>query len=235
MILDFLHEIEPHFFREYPKEACGVIAVKQGKEYWIPCKNVAENPEETFIFDSKEYLKISRTSDIVGIVHSHPDATSEASETDINNCNTLGIPFFIFSYPEMDLNILKPVKDRTELYGREYEFGIKDCFEAMRDYLKSQNIELPPRIPFEDNWFNKDLDYFSPEIVKEWGGQEVPIENIQKNDVITFCVHSNVANHCGVYLGNDIFYHHAVHRLSCRENLYPFWAKFINRVYRYVA
>ncbi len=235
MIHDFLHKIEKHFFKEYPNEACGAIIVRQGKSEWIPCKNVAENPEEGFAFDSSEYLKLSRTSDVVGIVHSHPDASSKASETDINNCNTLGIPFYIFSYPEMDLNILEPIKDRSELYGREYIFGVKDCFEAMRDYLKSQNIELPARIPFEDNWFNKNLDYFSPEIVKNWGGQEVKIEDIQKNDVITFCVHSEVANHCGVYLGNDIFYHHAVNRLSCRENLYPFWGKFINRVYRYVA
>ena len=31
MIEDFLHEIEQHFFREYPNEGCGVIAVKKGK------------------------------------------------------------------------------------------------------------------------------------------------------------------------------------------------------------
>ena len=119
--------------------------------------------------------------------------------------------------------------------GREYIFGEKDCFEAMRDYLKTKNITIPPRIPFEDNWFDKDLDYFSPDVVKEWGGQEVSIKDIQENDVITFSVHSKVANHCGVYLKNDIFYHHAVQRLSCRENLYPFWVKFIDRVYRYAT
>lgn len=235
MIENFLFEIEKHFLDEYPKEACGVLVVKKGKDYWIPCKNVAENSEETFIFDSKEYLKISRTSDIIGIVHNHPDASSTASQYDINNCNTLGIPFFIFSYPEMDLNILQPVKNRADLYGREYIFGEKDCFEAMRDYLKTKNITIPPRIPFEDNWFDKDLDYFSPDVVKEWGGQEVSIKDIQENDVITFSVHSKVANHCGVYLKNDIFYHHAVQRLSCRENLYPFWVKFIDRVYRYAT
>ena len=59
--------------------------------------------------------------------------------------------------------------------------------------------------------------------------------NTAKNDVITFCVDAEVANHCGVFLGNDVFYHHAVNRLSCRENLYPFWVKYIHKVYRYVA
>ena len=76
----------------------------------------------------------------------------------------------------------------------------------MRDYLAiEQNISIPPRILFEDNWFEKGLDYFAPEIVKDWGGEEISIEEIQKNDVLTFSVQSKVANHCGVYLGNDVF------------------------------
>ena len=132
----------------------------------------------------------------------------------------------------MELNKLEPEKNLTDLYGREYEFGVTDCFEAMRDYLAEQNISIPPRILFEDNWFEKGLDYFAPEIVKDWGGEEISIEEIQKNDVLTFSVQSKVANHCGVYLGNDVFYHHAENRLSCRENLYPFWVQSIDKVYR---
>ena len=234
MIEQFLPDIEKHFSDNYPYEACGVLAIKKGVLNWIPCTNVAEEAE-SFIIDSTEYLNIYKTSDIVGIVHNHPDGTSEASEGDINNCNSLGIPYYIFSYPDMDLNILQPKKNFTELYGREYKFGVYDCFEATRDYLESQGIEIPPRIPWEDDWFNKDLDYFRPEIVEKWGGKEVDISDIQKNDVITFQVKAEVPNHCGVYLGNDIFYHHAVDRLSCRENLYPFWVQFIDRVYRYDA
>ena len=87
--------------------------------------------------------------------------------------------FLYIFLPRNGFKYFKPSKNRAEL-GREYKFGTLDCFEAMRDYLKTQNIEIPPRIPFEDNWFNKDLDYFSPEIVKEWGGKEIPLENIQK-------------------------------------------------------
>ena len=231
MIDFFLHEIEQHFFREYPKEACGILAVQKGKPKWFPCKNVAKENEE-FIIDSTEYIKIHKTSDIVGIVHNHPDGSCIESDADIAYCNTLGIPYYIFSYPGMELNKLEPEKNLTDLYGREYEFGVTDCFEAMRDYLAEQNISIPPRILFEDNWFEKGLDYFAPEIVKDWGGEEISIEEIQKNDVLTFSVQSKVANHCGVYLGNDVFYHHAENRLSCRENLYPFWVQSIDKVYR---
>jgi proteasome lid subunit RPN8/RPN11 len=234
MIFDFLKEIEQHFEKEYPREGCGLLCVKQGRMHWVPCTNVAKD-EEDFVIDSTEYLKAHRTSDIVGIVHSHPDASCEPSEADRAYCNVLGIRYYIYSYPEMDLCILDPEGARMDLYGREYKFGVTDCFEAARDYLKSVEIEIPPRIAFEDDWWDKDLDYFTDEMLAEWGFEPVDLENAQKNDVIVFNVRAPVGNHCGVYLGGDAFYHHAVDRLSCRESLYPFWVQHIKRVYRYVA
>ncbi len=234
--MDLYEEIREHFEKEYPREGCGVFGVVKGKKQWFPCTNVADDNED-FIIDSKEYIKLLRTTDIVGIVHSHPDASSEPTESDIKYCNTLGIPYYIFSYPDMDLNVLQPEKNLTDLYGREYEFGVLDCFEAMRDYLKSQNIEIPPRALFEDDWWEKgQLDYFSADVIKDWGGQPVDINtDLQVNDVLIFKVEAERNNHCGVYLGNDIFYHHAVNRLSCRESLYPFWQKWLVGAYRYVA
>ena len=44
-----------------------------------------------------------------------------------------------------------------------------DCFEAMRDYLAEQNISILPRILFEDNWFEKGLDYFASRNCKRLG------------------------------------------------------------------
>lgn len=234
MIADFLHEIEEHFREEYPREGCGVICVKKGKMLWVPCKNIAEEGQD-FLMDSQEYIKLKRTSDIVGIVHSHPDADNTASDADITYCNALGIPYYIFSYPDMELNVLQPTVNTTELFGREYKFTESDCFEASRDYLRSVGINIAPRVPFEDDWWEKDIDYFTDEMMKEWGFEPVDIKDIQKHDVLTFNIRSSVANHCGIYLGGETFYHHAENRLSCRESLHPFWAKNIKRVYRYVT
>ena len=234
MIQDFLLDIEQHFFREYPREGCGVLAVQKGKLKWFPCENIAERNQD-FIINSEEYFKIRTTADIIGIVHSHPDGSPKPTETDIGYCNALGIKYYIFSFPGMELEVVEPKKNFTELYGREYKFGIQDCFEAMRDYLSTQKISIPARAAFEDFWFEKDLDYFSSSVIREWGLKEVDIQNIQKNDMVTFRVNSKVANHCGVYLGNDVIYHHGRNRLSCRENLYPLWIKYIERAYRYVT
>ena len=117
--------IEEHFKNEYPREGCGVLSVVKGKKIFFPCTNVAKDDED-FIIDSKEYIKLLRTTDIIGIVHSHPDRSSEPSEVDKKHCNALGIPYYIFSYPEMDLTVVKPEKNLTDLYGREYEFGVLD-------------------------------------------------------------------------------------------------------------
>ena len=232
--MNFIEDIQKHFQQEYPREGCGLIIVEKGKKKWIPCTNIAE-AEEHFIIDVEEYLKALRTSDIIGIVHSHPDATSEASEMDINNCNSTGKDYYIFSYPEMDLNIIHPEISTTDLYGREYEFGVTDCFEAARDYLLAQNIEIPARALFKDDWWEKGYDYFAKETIKNWGLYPVELNDIQENDVLIFAVLADKNNHCGVYLGNDVLYHHAVNRLSCRENLYPLWHKYLRGAYRHAA
>jgi len=233
-MIQYLRDIQEHFKNEYPREGCGVLGVVKGKLKWFPCTNVAED-QENFIIDSTEYLKLVQTSDIVGIVHSHPDKSSEPSEADIAACNSLGIKYYIFSYPSMDLTVLEPVQSVKDLYGREYKFGEADCFEAMRDYLATQDIHISPRAAFEDDWWKKDLNYFTPEVVKLWGFKEINLSELQPNDMLVFNVFSEVPNHCGVYLGNEVFYHHAVNRLSCRESLYPMWIEYLTGAYRHEA
>tara|TARA_B100000809_G_scaffold173654_1_gene170907 strand:- start:215 stop:907 length:693 start_codon:yes stop_codon:yes gene_type:complete len=229
-----IDDILEHFKEEYPREGCGVISIVKGKKKWFPCTNIAEDDDD-FIIDSQEYLKLKRTTDIIAIVHSHPDASAEPTKTDIKYCNALGIPYHIYSYPEMELEILEPTSNTTELYGRNYEFGITDCFEALRDYLLTQGIEIPLRMPFEDDWWEKGLDYLTDEIILEWKHKPVPLTELQENDVLVFNVNAEVGNHLGVYIGNDCFYHHATKRLSCRENLYPLWYKYLEGAYRYDA
>ena len=135
----------------------------------------------------------------------------------------------------MDLTVVEPEINTTDLYGREYEFGVKDCFEALRDYLKTQNIDIPPRAMFVEDYWDKNIDYFNDKTISDWQHSPVSLNEIKENDVLIFRVFSNINNHCGVYLGNDIFYHHAENRLSCRENLYPQWKKWLVGAYRYAA
>ena len=180
---------------------------------------------------SDDWFRVKRQADILAIVHNHIDSSNEPSENDLNNCNALGIPYYIFSYPDLELNIVEPKETFNPLIGRDYKFGVNDCFEAMRDWLNSEGIEIPKRAVFEDDWWLKGLDYFTEETISEWGFKKVNFP--QKNDLLVFAVESSIGNHCGVYLGNDLFFHHAENRLSCRESLYPFWSKHIIGIYRH--
>ncbi len=231
-MIEFLDDIQKHFEKEYPREGCGLLGVVKGKLEWFPCKNIARGDKE-FVFDSSEYLQIAQKADIIATVHSHPDASCEPSKYDIKYCNATGLKYYIFSYPSMDLYELEPENKQKNLYGREYEFGTNDCFEAARDFYLEKGLDIPNRIPFEEHWWLKDINYFSEDYIKTWNFFKV--DDMKENDFITFSVNSPVPNHCGVYLGEDIFYHHAVNRLSCKESLYPFWAPYITGVYRYEA
>lgn len=228
-----IYEIEEHFKKEYPREGCGVIAIVKGSPQWFPCTNIAEDDND-FIISHKEYLEIRKKYDILAIVHSHIDQSNEPSVQDVNSCNALGIPYHIYSYPDMDLNIVEPKKNFYPLIGREYEFGVRDCFEALRDWLAEEKIHIPPREPFEEDFYEKQLNYFSEDYIKNWSHKKVEGAP-QKNDVLIFQVESKLPNHCGVYLQDGIFYHHAVNRLSCREPLHPFWMKYLVGIYRYEA
>lgn len=235
-LANYLTEIEEHFRGEYPREGCGLLGVRAGVLHWLPCTNHAHSDEQ-FQIDSVQYMKYAIKYSIVGIVHSHPDTDSTPSDTDIRACNALATPYYIFGYPAMDLTIVQPRYYENALFGREYEHGITDCFEAVRDYLNSVNIQIPPRIPFEKNWWEDEdraIDYFNTSYLKKYGfTKKIEIANIEKNDLLVFNVRSHVNNHCGIYLGSDMFFHHAADRLSTKESLYPFWVQFITGAYRH--
>lgn len=228
-----IDEIQKHFADEYPKEACGIIGIVKGKKKYFPCTNLADKDED-FILDPKDYISVKRQADIFAIVHNHIHYTNEPSDNDSKYCNTLGVPYYIFTYPSMDLNILEPKVNFNPLSGREYEFGKFDCLEAVRDYYSYElKICLKNRLPYLDDWWLKNENYFTEEHIKEWGFKKV--DDLIPNDILIFTMGALVPTHCGVYLGNDIFFHHAVNRLSCKENLYPLWKKHLTGIYRYEA
>jgi len=216
-------------FEDYPEEACGLLVNKRGKLVWQKCENIADNKLEDFKISPKEYVKARLSGDIYAIVHSHPDVSPEASEADKRASDHLGIPYIIYSLPQAEKYVYSPKKLENLLLGREYSFGENDCWSLVRDYYRKEfSIELP-MLEFEDDWWESGLDYFK-DLPDSFGF--VKVEEPQKHDVIIFNILSPVGNHCGVYLDDGVFMHHAVNRLSCRESIYGIWGKSIMEYYR---
>jgi len=222
-------EIVEYFIDCYPEEGCGILLNQRGKLKWVPCTNVAEDKENSFKIDPGEYIKASLSGEIYAIIHSHPDSTEGPSEKDIATSNFLNIPYIVFTIPELKKFTHVPKYKEAPLLGRTYEFGKNDCYSLVRDYYREKLGIILPSIEFEDDWWEKGLNYFD-DLYESFGFIEV--EEPEVHDVITFNVYSNIPNHCGIYLGEGLFLHHAENRLSCRESIYSGWNKYIKRYNR---
>ena len=87
-----------------------------------------------------------------------------------------------------------------------------------------------PMMKFEPKFYEKGINYFE-DLIEPWGCKVVKEPKV--GDIIYFMIQSNndIPNHCGVYLGEDIFMHHQEGRLSCRDFL-PKWNKYIRSFIR---
>ena len=93
-----------------PDEACGVVAIKDHKEIYFPCKNISnEFKAESFVIDPLDWADIEDTVDeIVGIVHSHPQDILEFSETDRFSCKAIDLPFYLVSPKSDKIAVIRP-------------------------------------------------------------------------------------------------------------------------------
>ena len=222
-------EIVKYLFDKYPEEGCRLLVNKRGKSTWIPCENIAEDRKENFVISSTDYIKASLSGDLMAVVHSHPDGLAELSEHDKKTSNFLGVPYIVYSLPEVEKTVYTPEYNRNPFVGREYSFGENDCYSLVRDYYREKLDIILPTTVFEDDWWEKGFNYFE-DLFEPFGFEKV--DTLQENDVIVFRMMAQVPNHCGVYLGEDLFLHHAVNRLSCRESINSVWRKYIVGYYR---
>ena len=153
-------EIIKHLRSTYPQEGCGLIVNVRGKLQWKPCKNVSKNPLESFKIEPSSYAAASLVGDIFAVVHSHPDQSPDPSEQDIKSSNFLQIPYHIYSIPSEDKYEYIPEYKKIPLLGRTYEFGKTDCWTLARDYYKQTfNVDIP-MLEFEDDFYEKGINFF---------------------------------------------------------------------------
>tara|TARA_B100000424_G_C22692680_1_gene378452 strand:+ start:269 stop:619 length:351 start_codon:yes stop_codon:yes gene_type:complete len=93
-----------------PNESCGVVAIKDHKEIYFPCKNISkELKAESFVIDPLDWADIEDSVDkIIGIVHSHPQDILEFSETDKFSCKAIDLPFYLVSPKSDNIVIIRP-------------------------------------------------------------------------------------------------------------------------------
>lgn len=220
---------EAHALKEYPKEACGLIIDFEAGLTYFPCKNDSITANDTFIINPQDWSDAEETGEIVGIVHSHPDASGTPSEADRRACNASGLSWHIVGLPALDWHYMAPEGLEMPLIGRVFKHGTVDCYSLVKDYYgQEMGISLPDFHRYDD-WWKSGGNLYDDNFHKA-GFHEV--SDLQVGDVILMSVLSDVSNHAAVYLGDDFIIHHLYNRLSCREALGGY-RKFITKILRH--
>lgn len=226
----------------YPEEACGlVVTAASGLRYW-PCRNLAPESRDRFVIDPDDWVAAEEVGDVLAVFHSHPDATAHPSLTDRIACFKSGLSWLIAAWPGGALCELQPQACSAPLVGREFEFGVQDCYTLIQDYFHRElGIVLPD--------YDRDDGFWEPRRLADgsWQpGRELYLEGFesagfvaidgepQQHDVILMQVSADVSNHGAVYLGDGRILHHLYGRLSTRDVYGGYWLRHTTRLLRHV-
>lgn len=220
-----------HAKSEFPKECCGLVIVKKGRQKYKPCNNLAVGTDN-FVLDPIDYEKADTEGDIVAVIHSHPNMSSNPSQADLVACEASGLPWFIVGIPSENWSYLEPNGYVAPLVGRQWSHGVLDCYSIIKDWYKQErNIDLP-NFARSDEWWKAGQNLYLDNILKV-GFKPIKQEDLAAGDVILMTIGSSVPNHGALYLGDGIILHHIQNRLSTREVFGGYYLKNTTGYYRY--
>jgi proteasome lid subunit RPN8/RPN11 len=210
MTPDILQAIRDHAEQCYPKESCGVVITAGGTESYLPCRNIADD-DDHFCIHPGDYAAAEDAGEIVRVVHSHPNMPPLPSDADRVGCEATGVPWIIVNWPTGNWHEFAPVGFHAPLVGREFHYGVLDCYTLIQDYYaRACGITLPD-FEHQDHFWESGVPLYEQNFAK--AGFEV-VDTPQQHDVLLLMVGATVANHGAVFVRDGLILHHLMHRLS---------------------
>jgi proteasome lid subunit RPN8/RPN11 len=207
-----------HARQAYPRESCGLLVIRKGREVYWPCRNLGVGTDQ-FVIHPEDYVKADEQGQIVAVVHSHPGLPPEPSQADRVACEASGLPWHIVSVPSVAWASIEPSGYVAPLVGREWSHGVLDCYALVRDWFRDERgVELP----------NLYLENFA-----QAGFFPVDADELKVGDCFLMQVASPVPNHAAVYLGDGLILHHLQGRLSSRDVYGGYWQKVTTHILRH--
>jgi len=103
MAQDFKPEAVRHADQEHPKESAGLVV----NGSYFPCRNIAADPENTFVINPVDYARAMLAGAIQAVVHSHPQGTP-VSDCDRKACSQTKLPWYVYSVPNKQWLTIDP-------------------------------------------------------------------------------------------------------------------------------
>jgi proteasome lid subunit RPN8/RPN11 len=233
-----------HALAEWPNESCGVLILHDGGvQKYHPARNVHPTPRTHFQIARRFLAEVQRDGQIIGVLHSHPHSdprTGEGlcpSEADTVTQLEWAVPFYITA--------LTPRQTYLDFFGwgdelpapplreRQFRHAVTDCYALVRHAFFAGTGVVLKDFPRRLSWW---ADPQGPNPIEEGlsaaGCTPVELDDLQPGDGLLFSLKSGIIQHCGLYLGGDLFMHHLHGRLSAVDPL-PQWRRFLRKTVRY--
>lgn len=219
----------------YPNECCGyVVRNAAGVEELYVCQNTHDHPKEHFRITDADTQCALGMGEIICVYHSHPDASADPSPLDKACCFAMDLPWIITSHPSGDWYVLLPEEHQLPYEGREFFWGVQDCYTLLRDWYRKEKGIILTDYPREDSFWLKGQDLYLDNFEKEGFVRLADTETAQIGDVFLHKLKSKeIPNHASIYQGNGQILHHVFGLLSIVEPLTGLWAKTIHSRYRH--
>ena len=234
-MIDWKHAALTHAKDQDPKESVGLLLNIKGKERYYPCNNLSMTANQCFILDPEDYVKADNLGSITAIIHSHPITSPSPSQADLISCEDSGLPWHIVNPKLETWGYCEPTGYKPPLLGREWVWGITDCWSLVRDWYKEEKkIEL---IDYERHMTPEEFLHnpLFEQYAKNTGFRELEKDEfLQIGDVLLMSISHPTLNHVAIFLG-DVVLHHLTDRLSCREPYSAWLQKCTGKRYRYAA
>lgn len=230
--------------REWPNESCGVLLVRpDGAQEYRPARNTHATPKTHFHIARRFLAEAQADGWIVGILHSHPDSDHKSgaglcpSEADTLAQLEWRVPFYITALSPrrtyMDFFGWGDELPTPALHQREFRHAVTDCYALVRHAFFAGCGVVLKDFPRPLSWWSNPK---GPNPIEQWiadaGYVDVPVSDLQPGDGLLFSLRHGIIQHCGLYLGGDLFMHHLHGRLSAVDPL-PQWRRFLRKTVRY--
>ena len=118
------------------------------------------------------------------------------------------------------------------LVGRQWEYGVNDCFTLIRDWFGLQGVELPD---FSRPKNLEVCDSIFLEQAEVIGFEQVPFERRKPGDVLIMRLDTRTPMHAAILLPDELILHQRQDSLSAIEPLRRYYVERIAAVFRYAA